>query len=168
MIVIAGAKLMSVALAHYSDIYIETNEIKNINGGGNPSRIVYGSTDKFGIAQSDNMTGSNYGMIAFLGVSNVPVKSSDYFLNDVTVGNENVNNIIRCVQCRNHPLATPKGLSYQYTFINSGSSAIEIKEICLCMRFSANEVYMVARKVIPTRLVQPDETITFSYELNWF
>lgn len=168
MIVIAGAKLMSVALAHYSDIYIDTNEIKNINGGGNPARINYASTDIFGIAQSDNMTGHNAGMVAFLGVSNVPVKSSDYFLNDVTVGNENVNNIITCIQCRNHPLATPKGLSYQYTFMNSGSSAIEIKEICLCMRYNSNAIYMIARKVIPTRLVQPDETITFSYELNWF
>jgi hypothetical protein len=139
-----------------------------MRGITNDQTIFYTSTDKFGIVKTDNMTGGNLGMIAFLGTGNAPVTKNDYCLNKTLINGVDVNTIIQCVSARSTPLRSPKGISYIFTFFNSGEAAIEIKEICLAMRFSAERKYMVARKVIPTRLVQAGETITFSYELNLY
>lgn len=168
MIVTSGAQLMSVQICHSNDVYIDPHTILDMSGITNDQTISYGSTDKFGIVRTDNVTGGNYGMIAFLGVGNAPVTKNDYCLNNTLIGGVDVNTIIKCVSARSTPLRSPKGISYIFTFFNSGETAIEIKEICIAMRFSSAKKYMIARKVIPTRLVQAGETITFSYELNLY
>jgi hypothetical protein len=168
MIVTSGAQLMSVQICHSNDVYIDPHTILDMTGVTNDQRITYGSTDKFGNVKTDNVTGGSYGMIAFLGTGNAPVTKNDYCLNKTLVGGVDVNTIIQCVSARSTPLRSPKGISYIFTFFNSGEAAIEIKEICLAMRFNAEQKYMIARKVIPTRLVQAGETITFSYELNLY
>ena len=168
MIVTSGAQLMSVQICHSNDVYIEPHTILNMSGITNDQTISYGSTDKFGIVRTDNTTGGNYGIIAFLGTGNAPVTKNDYCLNKTLINGVDVNTIIKCVSARSTPLRSPKGISYIFTFFNSGEAAIEIKEICIAMRFNASQKFMIARKVIPTRLVQAGETITFSYELNLY
>ena len=168
MIVSSGAQLMSVQICHSNDVYIDPHTILDMSGITNDERITYGSTDKFGIVRTDNVSGGAYGIIAFLGTGNAPVTKNDYCLNNTLIGGVDVNTIIQCVSARSTPLRSPKGISYIFTFFNSGETAIEIKEICIAMRFSAEKKYMIARKVIHTRLVLDGETITFSYELNLY
>lgn len=168
MIVTSGAQLMSVQICHSDDVYIDPHTILNMSGITNSALIGYPSTNLFGIVKTDNVTGGNYGMIALLGVGDAPVTKNDYCLNKTLINGVDVNTIIKCVSARSTPLRSPKGISYIFTFFNSGEAAIEIKEICIAMRFNAAEKFMIARKVIPTRLVQASETITFSYELNLY
>ena len=168
MITKAGSKILSTQILNDQQLYIHIGEIKAMDGTLNQEVYYASSTSKFSIVRSDNVSGTNYGMIALLGVGDTPVTPDDYCLDEMNVGNVDVNTIIQCSAVFTRPTVTARGISYVFTFVNTGNTAITIKEMCLAMRFSGSVKYMIARKVIPPRTIQANETATFSYELDLF
>lgn len=163
-----GSKIFNVELlANASKYYIETNTLKAINGSLNSAVLNYNTLKYLDTIQTDNTSGSAMGVIALVGVGDTPVTAEDYRLDEMTVGGVDVNTIVQCTSAR-FPVTTARGISYLYQFTNTGSSAVTIKEICICLRLSQVEKYMLARKVIPPRTIQPNENVTFDFDINWF
>ena len=117
---------------------------------------------------TNNMTG-NAGMVMNLGVGTTPPTADDLWLDNVMVNGVDVNTIVKCVACNEHPATAMNGdLIFTYSFWNSGNENISISEIALSYYYNSyNQKVMFARKVIPTRVIQPRETVTFSYVISF-
>ena len=107
------------------------------------------------------------GMCLDLGVGDTAETADDYTLDNMEVGGVDVNTIVTCQYSsyKWDAFATDTGnLLMRYTFLNTGSAAVTIKELGL---FYVNKSMKIlcARKVIPPRTIQPNETVTFTYEL---
>lgn len=168
MITKAGSRILSLRVFGSTRYDIPISTIYDITGSGNEAVYSHNSFDAMANTYSDNMSGRNGGIIAFVGIGDTAPTADDYFLDDVDVGGVDVNTIVQCTSVRSSGLITPKGISYLFTFMNTGESAVTIKEICIVYRLNQNEKYMIARKVIPPRAIQSNETVTFSYEIDWF
>lgn len=168
MITKVGSKILNVVLMANNDrYYIPEGTIRGINNSTNSMYLYYVSLKYLDTIQTDNTSGSSKGVIALVGVGDTPVTAEDYRLDEMYVNNVDVNTIVQCTSGQ-FPQTTTRGISYQYQFTNTGSSAITIREICICFRNNQNEKFMLARKVIPPRTIQPNENVTFAYEIDWF
>ena len=109
------------------------------------------------------------GMCLNLGVGDAAETADDYTLDNMLVDGVDVNTIVTCQYStyKWNAFATDAGtLVMQYTFRNTGSAPITVKELGL---FYVNKTMKIlcARKVIPPRTIQPSETVTFAYELDF-
>lgn len=116
-----------------------------------------------------SMIDSSQGMCLDLGVGDAAETADDYTLDNMEVGGVDVNTIVTCQYSsyKWDAFATDAGtLVMQYTFRNTGSAPITVKELGL---FYVNKTMKIlcARKVIPPRTIQPSETVTFAYELDF-
>lgn len=117
-----------------------------------------------------NSTLNNYSYVRMqLGVGDTPVTINDYYLDDVLVDNTDVNTLITCQTTSGSPTVSTSSVLYTYVFKNSSAITITIKEIAIIVQASSTSSIkaMIAREVITPRTVQPDETITFSYEIKF-
>ena len=169
MITKVGSKILGMHMMGTDTYVYQSGVLKNINGVTN-AQYYYGNNafKNFYVTLSENTSGSSAGIIALLGVGDTAATADDYRLDNMLVNGIDVNTIVQCSGARANPSITTKGISYLYQFTNTGSSAVTIKEICICYRVNGSDIYMLARRVIPARTIQPDETVTFDYEINWF
>lgn len=58
------------------------------------------------------------------------------------------------------------GFVYSHTFENQDTETRVIREVCIAARLS-NQIYMIAREVIPPKSLQPGQTITFNFALSY-
>ena len=111
---------------------------------------------------------STGGMVMNLGVGSAEPSASDYYLDETEIDGVDVNTVVTC-QSTNpwSPTILDNGnIAYTYTFVNTGSDAITITEIGLSFLCTTGK-FLVGRKLIPPRTIQPSESVTFTYELAY-
>lgn len=109
---------------------------------------------------------SNYGTCMRIGVGDAEPAKSDYYLDETIVDGVDVNNAIPCISAAKS-ISADGSIVYTATFSNNSAVAYAIKEIGLIQTVYNNGHYLIARKVIPTRTIQPGETATFSYVIEF-
>lgn len=119
----------------------------------------------------DATTSSRYdGMVMNLGVGSAEPSASDYWLDKTEIGGTDINTIITCSYPGsdnwNASILDNGNIAYTYVFHNTGSDAITVTEIGLSYVCSAGK-YLVGRKLIAPRTIQPDEAVTFTYILGY-
>lgn len=141
----------------------EDRVLTNINGTssaknyGTSGLYLYGNMQK-------NM--SEYGTCMELGVGDAEPAKSDYYFDETIVDGVNVNNAIPCISAAKS-VSADGSIIYTATFSNNSSVAYTIKEIGLIQTVFENAHYLTARKLIPPRTIQPGETVTFSYVIEF-
>ena len=133
-----------------------TDTLKDINGEWNAVNVSHNNlnTTTYKTAASNNS-----GFRLLYGGGDAPESTADYKL-DEPLGIMGVSGT--CGYGSGNYIVTG-------TAINTGESAITIKEIGMAAVLQDNQggqAFLVARKVIPPRTVQPNETFTFSMSLD--
>ena len=119
----------------------------------------------------DATTSSRYdGMVMNLGVGSAEPSASDYWLDETEISGTDINTIITCSypgsDTWNAAILDNGNIAFTYVFRNTGSDAITVTEIGISYVCSAGK-YLVGRKLIAPRTIQPGETVTFTYELAY-
>ena len=109
---------------------------------------------------------SDYGTCMQLGVGDAEPTKNDYYLDETIVDGVNVNDAIPCISAAKS-VSADGSIVYTATFSNNSSIAYTIKEIGLVQTTFNNAHYLTARKLIPPRTIQPNETVTFSYVVEF-
>lgn len=141
----------------------EDRVLTNINGTSSAPNY----SDN-GLYLSGNMriNMSNYGTCMQLGVGDTEPAKNDYYFDETIVDGVNVNNAIPCISAAKS-VSADGSIVYTATFSNNSSVAYTIKEIGLIQTAYENAHYLTARKLIPPRTIQPGETVTFSYVIEF-
>ena len=109
-------------------------------------------------------------MVMNLGVGNAPERSSDYWLDETEVDGVDVNTLIECARPQGDtwsPVILNNGdVVYTYTFRNTSNRSITITELGLSFACMYGKI-LCGRHLIPPRTIQPNETVTFSYQLHF-
>ncbi len=108
-------------------------------------------------------------MVMILGVGTAQPSASDYWLDETEIGGVDVNTIVECARASgtdmwNAVVLNNGNIAYSYVFRNTGSDAVTITEIGLSFACMYGK-FLVGRCLIPPRTIQPNETVTFTYEL---
>ena len=133
-----------------------TDTLKDINGEWNAVNVSYNNLNSTIYKTSET---SNSGFRLLYGSGDTPESTADYKL-DEPLGIMGVSG--SCGYGSGNYIVTGTG-------INTGETAITIKEIGMAAVLQDNQgaqAFLVARKVIPPRTVQPNETFTFSMSLD--
>ncbi len=113
---------------------------------------------------------SENGMVMNLGVGSAEPSASDYWLDETEISGTDINTIITCSypgsDTWNAAVLDNGNIAFTYVFRNTGSDAITVTEIGLSYVCPAGK-YLVGRKLIAPRTIQPGETVTFTYELAY-
>lgn len=122
-------------------------------------------TGLFKTATTSNVsTSSSSGaMCLVLGLSDASETSADYAI-DTDLNGVNVNSIVTCQNAVDGAITSTGTAYFQYTFTNTSSDAIVIKELGLCWTYDSHTV-LCARKVISPRTIGAGETVSFVYEI---
>lgn len=117
---------------------------------------------------SSGTVNDGQGMCLNLGVGDAPETFDDYTLDEMEIGGVDVNTIVTCQYSTYKWSAstTDNGsIVMTYTFQNTGTDAVTVKELGL---FYVNKTMKIlcARKVIAPRTIQPNETVTFAFEIS--
>lgn len=141
----------------------EDRVLTNINGTSSAPNYSDG-----GLYLSGNMriNMSNYGTCMQLGVGDAEPAKTDYYFAETVVDGVDVNNAIPCISAAKS-VSADGSIVYTATFSNNSSVAYTIKEIGLIQTTYENAHYLTARKLIPPRTIQPGETVTFSYVVEF-
>jgi hypothetical protein len=103
----------------------------------------------------------------YLGTGTVAPAATDIWLSSTAAGNiADINSVIVGVNCTAAPSAAGVGILYTFVFLNTGPDSYSVTEFGLCMT-TGNQLYLVARCLVPERVVAPNEYVTFSYELSF-
>ena len=106
------------------------------------------------------------GACMILGVGNAEPQKTDYFLDETEVDGVDISEAIPCVSASKS--ITPSGNTvFTATYSNTSNRAYTIKEIGIIQQTYKAAVYLVARTLIPPRTIQPNETLTFSYVVEF-
>lgn len=106
------------------------------------------------------------GACMILGVGDAEPQKTDYFLDETEVDGVDISEAIPCVSARKS--ITPNGNTvFTATYQNTSNRAYTIKEIGIIQQTYTSAVYLVARTLIPPRTIQPNETVTFSYVIQF-
>ena len=112
---------------------------------------------------------STGGMVMNLGVGSAEPAASDYYLDETEIDGVDVNTLVTCQSSSNtwNPTALDNGnLAFTYVFRNVGSNAVTVTEMGLSFVCTTGK-FLVGRKLIAPRTIQPGETVTFTYELAY-
>ena len=117
----------------------------------------------------DTATSGNASMVMNLGVGSAEPTSNDYWLDETEISGVDVNTVVECARAQGTDTWAPSILSngniaYTYVFRNNGNAAVTITEIGLSFVCTMGK-FLVGRCLIPPRTIQPNETVTFTYEL---
>ena len=102
-------------------------------------------------------------MCLMLGLNDTPETLDDYAIN-TDLNGVNVNSVVTCQNAVDGAITTTGTMYFQYTFTNTGSDAVVIKELGLCWIYDTHTV-LCARKVISPRTIGAGETVSFAYEI---
>lgn len=137
--------------------------LTNISGASSAPNYSNSSLHLGGVMKT-NM--SDFGTCMQLGVGDAEPAKNDYYFDETIVDGVNVNNAIPCISAAKS-VSADGSIVYTATFSNNSSVAYDVKEIGLIQTTYGNEHYLIARKLIPSRTVQPNETVTFSYVIEF-
>lgn len=85
-------------------------------------------------------------------------------VNDYCLAADDTNDTLTCTFAAISRSSTGNPI-YMYSFTNSGSTAFTVSEVGLFWHYNSDFV-MLGREVLTSpRVVQPNETVTFSYEI---
>lgn len=113
-------------------------------------------------------TSSSEGTTMIVGLGDTAENVNDYWLEETEIEGVDVNTIITLQSAQNTwlPTITSSGkMVFTFSFRNGSSSSITIKEIGL-IYVNTNGRIMLARRTITPRVVTPNETVTFNYEIG--
>lgn len=137
--------------------------LTNISGTSSAPNYSYSGLYLSGVMKT-NMSDS--GTCMQLGVGDAEPTKNDYYFDETIVDGVDVNNAIPCISAVKS-ISADGSIVYTATFSNNSAVAYAIKEIGLIQTTYGNAHYLMARKVIPTRTIQPGETATFSYVIEF-
>lgn len=135
------------------------------NISGTSSAPNYGQSSLY-LNSNMQINMSNYGACMRLGVGDAEPAKTDYYFDETVVDGVDVNNAIPCTAAVKS-VSADGSIIYTATFSNNSSVAYTIKEIGLVQTVYNNAHYLIARKLIPARTIQPGETATFSYVIEF-
>ena len=138
---------------------------KDISG---TSFNTWSSTNREGLFKSATTNNVSYSstsgrMCLMLGLSDTPETADDYAI-DTDLNGVNVNTVVTCQGAVDGAITSTGTMYFQFTFTNTGSDPIVIKELGLCWTFDTHTV-LCCRKVISPRTIGAGETVSFAYEI---
>lgn len=101
-----------------------------------------------------------------LGVGSTPVSGDDYKLDNGTYDGENIEDLIT-IQSATKADASDGKIIYTYVFTNVSNKSIPIREIGLITRTYNSYQYLIARAVVPERIIAPNDTFTYSFTFGY-
>ena len=115
------------------------------------------------------VSSSSYsGTTMIVGLGDTAENVNDYWLEETEIEGVDVNTIVTLQSAQNTwlPTITSSGkMVFTFSFRNEGSTSITIKEIGL-LYVNTNGRILLARRTITPRVVSPNETVTFNYEIG--
>lgn len=112
-------------------------------------------------------TSASYGMVARLGFGTTAETPNDYTI-DSDYNGVDVNTIITCQGSSQYWNATASNSGtaiFTFTFLHTGNEPITIDELGLYF-VNSNMRVLCMRNVISPRTIQPNETVTFNFEMG--
>ena len=106
------------------------------------------------------------GACMILGVGDAEPQKTDYFLDETEVDGVDISEAVPCISA-NKSITSNGNIVFTATYQNTSNNAYTIKEIGIIQQTYTAAVYLVARTLIPPRTIQPNETVTFSYVVEF-
>lgn len=135
---------------------------KQTNGTVNQPNL---TSDYFYLNKAVTSRYSN-GVRMVLGTGSTPVSGDDYKLDDDTYDGDSVENLI-AIQSATKADANDGKIIYTFIFTNTSNKSIPIREIGLVTCTYNSYFYLIARAVVPERIVAPNETFTYSFTFGY-
>ena len=157
MITKAGREFFSKTLIA-GDIYF--NNLKNTQGVETQSSGVTARTwfeSNYAITKNAYDSGG-LGLAMAVGSGDTEFTENSYWLSNAETG-------VVCNSCS--VTANGQAMIVTAVFTNTSNSAKDIKEIGLMFAHYGLMNFLIAGKNIPTRTIQPNETVTFSYVVEF-
>jgi hypothetical protein len=169
MITTNGAKIIT-----YNKIIGSSAPDLVLTDGTAQTATVSATTQAFRRCGYNNTAGtlatSDSCMVMNLGVGTAQPSTSDYWLDETEVDGVDVNTLIECARPQGDtwsPVVLNNGdIVYTYSFLNTSNRSITITELGLSFACMYGKI-LCGRHLIPARVIEPGETVTFSYELNF-
>ena len=170
MITTNGAKIIT-----YNKIFGSSAPDLVLTDGTTQTATVTATARAFNKCGYNNTAGtlatSDSCMVMNLGVGTAQPSASDYWLDETEIGGVDVNTVVKCARAQGTDTWSPSILSngniaYTYVFRNNGNADVTITEIGLSFACMYGK-FLVGRCLIPPRTIQPNETVTFTYELAY-